>query len=103
MPSPWIGAGESGGYTENRVVISKTTPEPSGSTAIRWKAPPTMEKVPLRESPKRWHSPSGSGTGVEGGATSMTETGSQFPRRTRSFCFSPELRPCGSVVHSLTT
>jgi hypothetical protein len=58
----------------------------------------------VRYPPQMRHTPSGLGTGYVEGATSMIVTGSQFPRRMRSFCFSPEPpRPCGSVAHSLTT
>jgi hypothetical protein len=87
------------GTSENCVVISKTTAEPSGSTANRWKTPAKMENPPLRASGKKRKY--GSGAGVMDGA-SMTVTGSQFPRRTRSFAF-PEARPCGSLVASVTT
>src|SRR5207247_1471139 len=83
---------------------SKTTPEPSGSTARSWKTPAMPEMVYMFSKPKLLqarHIPFGSGTGV-GAATSMTVTGSQFPRRTRSFCPNA-LRPWGSVVHSVTT
>ena len=95
MPSPRGGSGVRAGSNENCFVTSKTTPEPSGSTAMRWKTPATLRtSAPLRDSPQTRHTPSGSGTGVEG-ATSMTVTGSQFPRRTRSFCFSPSSAPAG--------
>src|SRR5262245_19890153 len=45
--------------------------------------------------------PSGVGIGAEA-VVSVTVTGSQLPRRMRSFCFD-ELLPCGSVVHVMTT
>jgi hypothetical protein len=98
--------GVSAGRSENCLVTSKTTPEPSGSTAMAWKTPtvgrkpPSTNVEPWRKAPI-WRHSLKLGTGVDG-PSSMTATGSQFPRRTRSFCFS-ELRPCGSVVHSLTT
>src|SRR5262249_28567725 len=102
MPSPRGGGGVRLGYTENCLVISKTTPDASGSTANRWKTPPTMAYAPLRASPKTPHKRRvESYTGVDEGV-SMTVTGSQFPRRTMSFCFT-EVRSCGSLVHSVTT
>ena len=100
MPSSG-GSGVAAGSSENCFVTSKTTPEPSGSTAMCWKTPIRTNQKPKRLPPNSRHSPVGSGAGVEG-PTAMTGTGSQFPRRMRSFCCS-EVRPCGSVVHSFTT
>ena len=85
MPSAG-GSGVTAGSNECCFVTSKTTPEPSGSTAMFWKTPVVRDPSSLRDLPRARQLPGGkgSGTGV-GAATSMTVTGSQLPRRITSF------------------